>query len=123
MAAVALTVIDAKKFNEASDEVTTANLFTAVDATDGAIFEMKEADQKYVILAQNTHASAAKSVIVKAGNGLQGVEDYSKSIASGKTVAISIESGLFKNVTGTNKGKVIIKGDTADIKLAVIKLP
>ena len=51
------------------------------------------------------------------------VVDKVVSIAAGKTIFINIESGRFKNVSGENKGKVILAGESADIKVAVVKLP
>jgi hypothetical protein len=65
--------------------------------------------------------SVAESI--KAGNGIQGVNDYVESVPASSTTAIVLESGRFKNVSGEDKGKVIIMGASADIKLAVIELP
>lgn len=93
-----------------------------VDVNDGAEFEMSERDDKYLILVHNT-ASAAKDVKVKSGNGLQGTGDITASLAASSYTFISLESGRFKNVSGADKGKVVITGGSADIKVAVFKLP
>lgn len=122
MARVKLTVQEMGKRNELMTAVATASLFTAVDATDGAEFEMSGRDDKVVVLIQNA-ATAAKNVTIKAGNGIQGVNDYVESVAASSTTAIVLESGRFKNVSGNDKGKVIIMGASADIKVAVIELP
>lgn len=122
MARVKLTVQEMGKRNELMTAVATASLFTAVDATDGAEFEMSGRDDKVVVLIQNA-ATAAKNVTIKAGNGIQGVNDYVESVAASSTTAIVLESGRFKNVSGNDKGKVIIMGASADIKVAVIVLP
>lgn len=122
MARVALTVHKMDKRNELMKAVATASLFAAVDASDGAEFEMSGRDDKIVILIQNA-ATSAKSVTVKAGNGIQGVVDYTEQVAASSTTAIVLDSGRFKNVSGADKGKVILKGASADIKVAVIELP
>ena len=54
---------------------------------------------------------------------MQGVEDLEISIPAGKTYGIVIESGKFVNVSGENKGKVIIKGESADITIQAVELP
>jgi hypothetical protein len=122
MARVKLTVHEMGKRNELMTPVATASMFTAVDAAAGAEFEMSGRDDRVVVLIQNA-ATSAKSVTVKAGNGIQGVVDYTENVAASSTTAIVLESGRFKNVSGEDKGKVIIMGASADIKLAVIQLP
>lgn len=122
MAIVKLNPIEIVKHNEPSAEVTTANLTVALDGTAGAYYEHKERDDKYVIIAQNTDSSASSNLTIKKGNGIQGVADNVIAIAAGKTVAINLESGCYKNVSGDNKGRVIMTG-AATIKVAVIKLP
>lgn len=110
-------------FNKATDAITTTGLVGTVDATDGATFTMDEASEKTLIMLQASTADAA--VTIKAGNGLQGVNDLTFTVASGKTKFISIESGRFKNVKGTSKGKVIITytGASAVLKACVVTLP
>lgn len=123
MAAVSITPVKLTGYNKVCTAITTASLTTAVDATDGATFVMDEADEKYLVMVSNVHVSAAKSVTFKAGNGLQAVGDYTVEIAAGKSVVLALESGVFKNVSGTNKGKVVITGTSADIEVAVFVLP
>jgi len=123
MAIVKITPVELDEYNKASSEVTTANLTTAVDATDGAYYEHKERDDKYIIIAQNVHVSASKNLVIKKGNSIQGGADKTIAIAAGKTVFITLDSGRFKNVSGTDKGRVILTGSSADIQLAVVKLP
>ncbi len=78
---------------------------------------------KILILISNSGEGPKKATIVK-GDSLQGVEDLEISITNGKTVGIVIESGKFENVSGENKGKVVIKGeDSASLKAQIIELP
>ncbi len=106
--------------NENGGEV----VLTAITApADGAVIDFKGQDSKIVVLIKNAHASAAQTATIKQGNSIQGVADVTVTIPFGKTFAYSLESGKFKNVTGTNKGKVIITGSTTDIQIGAVLLP
>lgn len=105
----------------AADALKTA-LTTAVDATDGAEIPWVGRDEKMLVLIENA-ATSAKTVTVKAGNGIQGSCDLVKSVAGSSYTFIALDSGFFKNVTGTDKGKVIITGADANIKVAAFRLP
>ena len=122
MARTNLTVRELDARNTFLGAVASTSLFEAVDATEGAAFEMKGQDDKYLILVQNA-ATAAKTVTVKAGNGLQGTADLSVEVTASSHTGVVLESGRFKNVTGADKGKVILTGTDANIKVAVFKLP
>lgn len=122
MARVKLTVKEATNRNVFAKDEAFSTITTAVDAADGAEFVMDERDDKYLILVQNS-ASSAKEVTVKAGNGIQGVNDLTYSVAASSFTFVQIDSGRFKNVSGADKGKVIIMGASADIKVAVFRLP
>lgn len=137
---------DVNKFKTEADfsGITTALASNgASTATYGACFEMKERDDKYLVLVQNVCATSGaedKTVTIKAGNGIQGVADVVKAdLGNGEYTIIAIESGRFKNVKENNalkelssataadqisaKGKVFITGSSADIKVAVFRLP
>ena len=142
-----ITVQEIDKVNKFLTEAAFSGLSTALasngasTATYGACFDMKDRDTKYLIFAQNTAASGDdKTVTIKAGNVIQGVVDISKAdLGYGEYTAVVIESGRFKNVTENKdlkalssataadqisaKGKVFITGTSADIKVAVFKLP
>ena len=122
MARAVITVRALDDYNKFGTEFDATALATAVNAADGAEFVMSGADHKYLVYITNG-ASSAKAVTVKAGNGLQGTADISVSLGAGKSTYVSLESGRFKNVTGADKGKVVITGESADIKVAVFKLP
>lgn len=120
---MARTVLNVHELDERNTFATAfTTLVQAVDATSGAELTMAAGDDKYLILVQNA-ATSAKSVTIKKGNGLQGVADLTKSLEESSYTALVIESGHFKNVSGDDKGKVIITGGSADIKVAVFKLP
>ena len=122
MARTNLTVRELDARNTFLGAVASTELFEAVDPAEGAALEMKGCDDKYLIVVQNA-AEAAKTVTVKAGNGLQGVADLTETVAGSGYACVALESGHFKNVAGDDKGKVILTGSSTSIKLAVFKLP
>ena len=119
MERVSLTVHRLDERNKFSEGIST--LTTAIDGTAGAEFLMNERDDKYLVLVQNA-ATSEKTVTIKHGNGIQGVCDLEDKIPASGYKFVQLESGRFKNVSGEDKGKVIITGD-ANIKAAVFKLP
>lgn len=52
-------------------------------------------------------ADAATNLTVKAGNGIQGVTDLVLTVPKGISL-VKLESGRFKNVSGDNKGKIVV---------------
>lgn len=123
MAIVELKPIKLTAFNTFVTE--TANTdFIAIDATAGAFFEMPKGGDKFVIGITNAAATAVnKTLTIKAGNALQGVNDISVTLAQNAIAWITIDSGRFKNVYGDDRGKVIMTGTDANLKVKVIQLP
>lgn len=120
---MARTVLNVRKLETRNAPHAAINTLTAaLDAADGAEFLMNERDDKYLILIENANASAEKSVTLKAGNGIEGVCDLSFSLEKSAYTFIAVDSARFKNVSGADKGKVILTGP-ADIKAAVFCLP
>lgn len=77
-------------------------------------------DDKLVLVLQNT-GSAATNITIKAGDSIQGLNDLTLSVPVGINL-VQLESGRFKNVTGTNKGKIVVIS-TGTPKVAVVQLP
>ena len=106
--------------NEAK-EIETA---VAVDGTAGAsVNYTNKSDGRILLMITNAHASDAKKATILKGNALQGTEDLEISVPAGKTYGIVVESGKFGNVYGENKGKVIVQGESTDIKVQAVELP
>ena len=122
MAAAEIKPIKLTSFNTFTEETETT-AFKAIDASDGAYFVMAKGGDKYVIGIKNASESEAKTITIKAGNGLQGTNDISLELASGEIAWVALDSGKFKNVYGVNKGKVILTGISTDLKVKVIELP
>lgn len=109
---------------DAFKEETDNTDFVAVDSDKIAYYEASGSDEQFVVGAYNSNESNAKTVTIKAGNGLQSeFGDLTFSISAGSIAWVVLSSGRFKNVTGDNKGKIVIEGETTDIQLKVIRLP
>ena len=123
MARATINVQALDERNKFASAALSTGMTTAIDATDGAEIVWSERDDKYLVLIQNANASEAKNVTIKAGNGIQGVNDITTSIAASSYTFIALDSGRFKNVVGADKGKVLFTGDSSDIKIAAFKMP
>lgn len=76
-------------------------------------------DDRLILVIKNT-GSSSSNITIKAGNGIQGVTDLILSAAAGINL-VKLDSGRFKNVTGTNKGKIVVNGP-ATLEVAVVEL-
>lgn len=109
----------------------------ASSAKYGVYFEMTERDDKYLIIVKNANESTAKGVTIKAGGNKifgSGNDLVLADLAAGHINMVKIDSGRYKctenvpelatlaNISST-KGCVIIEGESADIAVAVIKMP
>lgn len=86
------------------NDVATPTLTALVAGTPTAI-EWPESDEKMVLVI---NASAATDIIVFAGNGVHAGAELALSVQKGINL-VKLDSGRFKNVTGENKGKIVIK--------------
>ena len=115
-----VSVTNAKlKFNKAGD----IPAAVAVDATDGARVSFKNKEDARILIILENAASAAKTATVKAGGGLQGVNDLTIQLAASAETAIVLESGPYVQTEGENRGYVVITGTDANVKVAAIELP
>lgn len=92
-------------------------------ASDGFAMNFTAQDERTVFLFQNTSTSNS-TIKVKAGNGIQGVNDIDEfTIPGSGFVAYRLDSGAFKNVIGDNKGYAVFIPSALTVKGAVIQLP
>lgn len=87
------------------NEIATPTLGALTANTEKAL-EWSERDDKMTLVINNS-GSAATTLTVKAGNGIQGVADLTLTVPVGVSL-VKLESGRFKNVSGTNKGKIVV---------------
>lgn len=113
MAKVEVTVAKTLKPNELSD----AFDFSTAAASDEVVIPFTGKDHQTYIIAT---ATAACTLTVKAGNGLQGVTDRDFALTAGKHHFFTLDSGYHKNVSGENKGNVVIVPSAA-CKIAVVE--
>ena len=85
-------------------EIETVEIEALTASTDKSI-EWKEGDDKMILVIVATEAT---TLTVKAGNGIQGVSDKVLTVPVG-TSLVKLESGRFKNVSGANKGKIVVQ--------------
>ena len=76
----------------------------ALTASTAKALDWNEKDEHTVLVI---NAAAQTDLTVKAGNGIQGVTDLVLTVPKGISL-VKLESGRFKNVSGANKGKVIV---------------
>lgn len=100
MADVNVVVVTTPKPNEPSD----AFAPTAVSANSKAVIPIGRDEQTTFIAT----ATGACNLTIKAGDGLQAVNDEVIAIEAGKYVAFSLDSGRFKNLRGDYAGCVVI---------------
>ncbi len=95
----------------------------AVDASDGAavVYSGKE-DARILVIIENAD-SGDKKATVTAGGGVQGVSDLEITVSGTSKAAVVLESGVYVQTEGDNRGCVVIKGEDDNIKIAAIELP
>jgi hypothetical protein len=113
--------------------VITRNAATAMGAfvqcptNDSCTVDAEKDDQKICIHVKNAITNATHTAVIAAGNGLQGVADLEIAIAQSSEKVIVVESGAYKQISGDNKGKILIKDksttNTDAIQVAAVVLP
>ena len=82
-----------------------APTLTALVANTATAIEWPESDEKMVLVI---NASAETTLTVLAGDSFLGGADLTVTVPKGINL-MKLDSGRFKNVTGANKGKIVIK--------------
>ena len=85
---------------------------TTLTANTAAALDFDGADERIVVVVQNT-TSSATTLTVKAGNGLQGCVDLTLDVPAISVNLLKLDSGRFKNVSGDNKGKIVVVSPAA----------
>lgn len=100
------------KLNEAKDVI-------AFSESSAFTLELTGGDYKTVIIMSGT---ATKTVTFSVGNGIQGVGDDLVVTLGSNPMAIVLDSGYFKNVSGTAKDAVTITPNAAT-SFTIVELP
>lgn len=119
MARQELTLNKMTKFNVGYNLDTP--LFQEVYAGVSVQVSQQECD-KMVLLFHSESGSTDGHITIKAGDGIQGVKDLTVPVPKQGYVAVCIESGRFKIMSGTDKGKILIDG-SEEVGVMAIELP
>lgn len=122
---MAVTAITPEKLTINTFDTDAIAMTAASSATDGFTIDCTNiADQKLLLLFYNSNGSAtARTITIKAGNGIQGTDDLAATIAAGKYGMVNVESGKFKGTSGTYKGLLHLVPDNVELKMAAVVLP
>lgn len=106
----------------------TANgAFVQIPTNDSCAVDATKDDQKILIQIKNAITNATVTAVISKGNGIQGVKDLEIPIAQSTTVVTVVESGAYKQISGDNKGKILIKDksttNTNALQVAAVVLP
>jgi hypothetical protein len=116
-----------------TNAVITRNAATAMGSfvdcvvNEGLLVTPAADDAKVVLHIKNAITNATHTAVITKGNGLQGVSDLEITLAASTEKVIVVESGAYKQVSGDNKGKILIKDksttNTNAISVAAVVLP
>ncbi len=118
MARTIINVMKLDDVNKPAAHGTYAEILVTPNAYTGAELEMGK-DHKTLLLLVNDGTSVATATI-KAREDRPGMSDLTVSLEAGKYTILCIDAGSYKNVSGANKGKVIITGTA---KVAAFEAP
>lgn len=119
------------------DSTEDADVYIATTGTYGLAVPIPESDAKYVMLIRNVGTSADKTVLIKAGNATYYGAPGNLTVVAAKAVAavdgvsetgykptaICLDSARYMQMTGARKGCIVVLGASADVEVALIKLP
>ena len=116
-----------------TNAVITRNAATAMGSfvdcvvNEGLTVDAVADDQKICLHIKNAITNATHTAVIDNGNGLQGVNDLEITLAPSTEKVIVVESGAYKNVSGTHQGKIVIHDksttNTNAISVAAVVLP
>lgn len=102
------------------EKETTAYPFTfTAGVTAGNGLDYEGEDEKTLVVFNNTGSAGNATVVM--GDGIQGVQDIKVDVPAGFS-AMVLESGSFKQLSGDNKGQIIVKPSASSITIAVVEL-
>lgn len=113
-----------------------AGIYIGTTGTYGLAFNAPEKDCKYVYIIRNVGTSNDRTVLVKAGNAKQYGATNNLSITAAKATAasgsaqttyvdtaIQLDSAKYMQFGNSWNGQIVFLGNSADVKIAQIRLP
>lgn len=120
------------QLNQTNDE----GIYIGTTGTYGLAFNAPEKDCKYVYIIRNVGTSNDRTVLVKAGNAKQYGATNNLSITAAKATAasgsaqttyvdtaIQLDSAKYMQFGNSWNGQIVFLGNSADVKIAQIRLP
>lgn len=98
----------------------TANGLAVATADDEFEFVFDQRDDKYILFVSNASSTTDATLTVYKGDGVFGGANAVLTVKKGESGIFALDSGRHMFVSGTDKGKVIIKCSLAtDVTLSV----
>lgn len=113
-----MAIVNVKKQSTGKPNHATPYTYQTVSAGDTVKIEANYKDLHTVV---HVLGSAAGAITVKAGNGYAGVNDYAFEVTNGGYTAVVLDSARFMNVTGEDRGYIVMEA-TGACKIAVIEM-
>ena len=108
----------------ALNAMSTLTLTAVTTLSDGITFPMEGDCQRMLLVLAETGGSNRVTFTLTGGNGVQKGAALTKTVTAGAQEVVVIESGRFVQMSGTNKGKILITGSGSGTgKAALLKLP
>ncbi|MBP1559330.1 MAG: hypothetical protein J6B40_07195 [Oscillospiraceae bacterium] len=93
-----------------------------IDDADGVLVPM-EGDGRMMIVAMNGTGSE-QTVTLKKGTGPMGAaQDKTAAMANGELIFMAVESGLYGQTEGENRGYIHVTASSGDLQMGCFRLP
>ena len=114
-----MTGIKVNKIPAWNESVNLEDVANAAGANDEVLLPFDEADQKLVVLVDNSAAASATLTVKPGDMPMSGAEDYVITVPGNTAVAIALESGRFKK----KDGYVHVIASAATLGFQLIAMP
>jgi len=109
----AAVITDLTAYNSPSATIAAAAAFATDGTSVGATVTPTKADEKLIIELSNANSGASKDVTITKGNGSYAADsDLVVALAASEVKIIQLETALYKQMSGTHKGKILFSGTT-----------
>lgn len=99
---------------------TAAIVFATDGSTVGATLTLTKSAEKCIVILSNTASGAAHNVTITKGNGRYASnDDMVVALDASEVKVIMLETELWKQMTGTYKGKILFSGTTDNFIRAI----
>ncbi len=118
---MAIKLVERVKISDVNELSKGVTFVAATSVVDGFKLDFMGKDFKTLILVEG--GTAEGTITIKKGDGIQGAGDVTYTVGATGLFGITVDSGAFKQVTGENRGSVVVIPSSTQIKIALIELP